>query len=449
MSNRPRAGRVQAVRVPADIRLWGADGVKREGRHGAGAILASMSDVELYVARQPIFDVHLHVYAYELLYRSGVGGGFDGADPNLATARVINAAFYSVQGTGMLGGKPAFINFPQRMLEEEDAIVLPPRATVIEVLEDVEATEAVRTACRRLRSQGFRVALDDVADRRRRHPLAAEADIVKVDYRAAGADGVRMIPPLYGPGLTWLAEKVETHDEYREARAAGYTLFQGYFFARPEITAARDIPASKVNYLRILREVQRPDLDLAALTRLIRIEPSLAYKLVRFVNSALFSPASRIESIEQAVTYVGEEKLRRWLAVVALADLNSGKPHELLVNCMVRARFAELLAPAAGLGQDAGDLFLTGMFSRPDAMLGRPLEELLEGLPLAERVRRCLLGEVRERTGHAGVWRLVLEHEKGDWPAVNASAAQLGIEYGIISAAYAAAVEWADAVTQW
>ncbi len=195
--------------------------------------------------------------------------------------------------------------------------------------------------------------------------------------------------------------------------------------------------------------MHRADSDLGSLIKLIRVEPSLTYKLVRFVNSALFSPAVRIESIEQAVTFIGEEKVRRWLSVVALADLNQGKPHELLVNCVVRARFAELLAAAAGLGHAAGDLFLTGMFSRLDAMLGRPLPELLEGLPLAESVCRCLLGPRDGCDRQDRVWWLVVEHERGDWAAVSASAAALGIEAIALSAAYVEAVEWADAVTRW
>jgi EAL and modified HD-GYP domain-containing signal transduction protein len=187
-----------------------------------------MSDVDLYVARQPIFDANLNVHAYELLYRSAAEGGFNGADANQATARVISAAFYTAHGAGILGGKPAFINFPQRMLEEDDAQILPPRSTVIEVLEDVEATEALRRACRRLRAAGFRVALDDVTDGRARHPLADAADIVKVDFRGTGRDGWSAIASLYQPSLQLLAEKVETQEEYRAALSLGYTLFQGY-----------------------------------------------------------------------------------------------------------------------------------------------------------------------------------------------------------------------------
>ncbi len=402
----------------------------------------------LFVARQPIFDRQLQVCAYELLFRSGMSEGFDGTEENLATAKVISAAFFSPERDDGLRGKPAFINFPQRLLEEDGGLLLPRHRTVVEVLETVEPNAAVMAACSRLRSEGHRIALDDVVETKTRHPLSQVAEIVKADLRGAGCAGLAKIASLYRGSHELLAEKVETKEEFREAVALGYTMFQGYFFARPETSATRQIPASKLNYLRILEEIHRPDFDLPALSRLIRIESSLSYKLMRFVNSVLFSPDARIDSVERAVAFIGENMMRRWLSVVALMDLTSDKPHELLVSSMIRARFAELLAPCAGLATHAGDLFLAGMFSHLDALLGRPLEEILDGLGLPDHLLECLLGTSPPNDRMAELWRLVLAYQTGNWAEAGQAADGVGISLAGLPPVFAAAVRWSDELTR-
>jgi EAL and modified HD-GYP domain-containing signal transduction protein len=404
--------------------------------------------MELFVARQPIFDQNLVVYGYELLFRSGLTNAFDGTEENTATSKVIAAAFYSPDGEDILGGKRAFVNFPRAMLVNETAIILPPDIAVIEVLENVEPDRVIVDACRGLRERGFRIALDDFVDTQQLHPLAPLADFIKVDLRSTGKDARRTIIARYGRGLSLLAEKVETQEEFRESVAEGFSYFQGYFFAKPVITCTREIPAFKLNYLRILQELHDPELDVGSLSKLIAREPSLSYKLLRFVNSALYARRKTIDTIEHALMFIGETGIRKWLSVVALMDLTSDKPSELVVNALVRARFAELLAPHAGLGPRSGDLFLAGIFSRLDAMLGRPLEELLDGLKLNQHIRAMLLGTLPPGETLAAFWSLLLAYESADWKRLPKLAGRLGIPTGTLPGLYSVAVKWADEVFQ-
>jgi len=402
--------------------------------------------MELLVARQPIFDSRLQVRAYELLFRSSLKNSFDGSEGNAATSKVISAVFGSPDTERLLGGKPAFLNFPRTLLVEGAACVLPPKTTVVEILETVEPDAVVVEACERLRSQGYQLALDDFVPQKAPHPLIPLADYLKVDFRATSPEEQRLAASQFGDQLQLLAEKVETRDEFRRAARQGYQYFQGYFFARPEILAARQIRGMKLNYLRILSELHHPELDFHKLTALLKREHALAYKMLRFVNSALFSRREPIESIHQALTFVGEDAARKWLMVVGLLDLTTDRPAELAANTLVRARFSELLAERSGMRDRKEDCFLMGMFSRLDAMLGRPLEELLEELNLHDEIVRALLERPQDGDRLARLWKLVVAYEAADWIEVDPLASALQIHMGVLGSSYTEAVTWADHV---
>ena len=402
--------------------------------------------MELLVARQPIFDAQLQVCAYELLFRSSLKNSFDGSEGNTATSKVISAVFGSADSERLLAGKRAFLNFPRTLLVEDAASVLPPRSTVIEVLETVEPDSEVMDACRRLRKQGYQLALDDFVPQKAPHPLIPLADFLKVDFRATTPAEQKSAAARFGNQLRLLAEKVETRDEFRRATKQGYEYFQGYFFARPEILATRQIRGTKLNYLRILSELHRPEMDFQKLTELLKREHALAYKLLRFVNSALFARPEPIESIHQALTLVGEDAARKWLMVVGLLDLTADRPAELASNTLVRARFSELLADHCGLGGRREDCFLMGMFSRLDAMLGRPLEDVLTELNLHEEIVRALLQRRRPGDRLAGLWSLVQAYEAADWKHVDPLAAALRIKMSVLGTCYTEAVAWSDSL---
>lgn len=398
---------------------------------------------ETFIARQPIFDSGLTVIGYELLHRAGWEESFGGIDEDLATVEVLNGSLLVSRLEDLTDGKLGFVNVPRNLLLEDFLLLLPARLTVIEVLESVRPEPRVVEALRKLKRAGYTIALDDFADEPDYAPLVELADIIKVDFRAtAPADWGALVQRHRRPGLRFLAEKIETREEHERARAAGYDLFQGFFFCRPETSFRRDLPAHKVHYIRFLREISRPALDLPKLEEIIEQERSLGAKLLRYLNAAQPGGGSRITStsIRSALAHLDERSLRRWGTLVALARIGDDKPLELVRTCLVRAGFLERLAQETGHGEQALDYFLTGVFSALDALVDRPLEEALESVGLDPAVCRAIEGDT-SRASRAR--ELAIACERGDLESYGGLARELGLEQERVAELYAEALFWA------
>ena len=314
--------------------------------------------VNIFVARQPVFDRQRQLYGYELLYRSdAVRNEFDGTEASAATQHVISNSLLSIGLENILGGKKAFVNFDQNLLSDGIHLSLPRATTVIEILESVEPSASLIALVQRIHEQGYTIALDDFVSRPEFEPLTALAQVIKVDVRVTSRTEQERLLQTYQPrGIALLAEKVETYEEFEWALAAGYEYFQGYFFARPSVLSSYQLPASKLNCLRLLSELQHPDLDFKRLEALIRADVALTYKLLRYVNSALFSRRVPVPSIARALVIVGSDDIRRWAMLATLPMLASDKPSELATLSVVRARFCERLIRLAGISADQRSL---------------------------------------------------------------------------------------------
>src|SRR5580658_7834691 len=254
--------------------------------------------MEVFVARQAIFDRQRQLYAYELLYRSDAARNeFDGTDAGAATRQVISSTMLSIGLENILCGKKAFLNFDHRLLSDGMHMSLPRQAIVIEILESVQPTADLIALCQTIHKQGYSIALDDFVAQPQFEPLTHIAKLIKVDFQATVREEQERLLRTYQPrGIMMLAEKVETYEEFEWARQAGYDLFQGYFFARPVIVSGRQIPALQATCLRLLRETQRQDLDFPRLELLIRGDVSLSFKLLRHANSAMYGRRDKTES---------------------------------------------------------------------------------------------------------------------------------------------------------
>ncbi|MGB6940945.1 MAG: HDOD domain-containing protein [Bryobacteraceae bacterium] len=403
----------------------------------------------MLVARQAIFDRERRVYGYELLFRSQAARNeFDGTEGGLATQQVLANSLLVIGLDNLVGTKKAFVNFGRGPLLQGWHTSLPAENTVIEVLETVEPDAEVVEACRKLREQGYQIALDDFVFRPGYEPLLEVADLLKIEIQNLPRPEQKLlIHSSKARGLQLLAEKVETYEEFEWAKQAGYDYFQGYFFARPVIVRGRKIPAAKVHCLRLLQEVQRPELDFERLEMLILEDVSLSYQLLRYVNSPLFALTSSIRSIRQALLFFGETELRKWIVLATLARTADDKPGELIRHSLVRARFCESVAKSAqkGLEQSA---FLTGLFSLLDALIDRPLEETLSGMCLAPEITAVLSGQAPESDPLAGAFQLARAYEVADWPRVEEIARQLGVPVAGLGEVYLAATGWAQQVLE-
>jgi len=240
-----------------------------------------------------------------------------------------------------------------------------------------------------------------------------------------------------------LAEKVETQAELASARSLGFTLFQGFFFAKPVVLEGRAIPSNRLAYVRLLEAISTPELSVDKIELILKQEPSLIYKLLRYLNSPLLALRAEIHEIRDAVQLLGETEFRRWVSIVAVVAMSGDKPHELIRTALTRAYYCEKLSKPVGMAAKSSDLFLMGLLSVTDALLDRPLHEILSHLPVSAEVRLALCGGTNE---FRDVYNTVLCYERADWPALSTAAGRLNCPEDQIPPCYLAAVERASAI---
>jgi len=394
-----------------------------------------------YVARQPIFDRDERVFGYELLFRDGLENAFHG-DTDEASRATLDRSL--LMGLDVLcDGRRAFVNCTRDTLIKGLVTLLPSTTTVVEILESVSADPDVIAACRNLKEAGYMIALDDYVSNDPREALAEMADIIKVEMQlTTEVQRDAMIQRLGPLRCLMLAEKIETHAEFVRARDQGFVYFQGYFFRRPEMINTHDMPANRMNYLRMLQEVSRPELAIKELENLIKAEASVCYRLLRYLNSAMFGFHSEIHSVRHALSILGERDVRRWVRLVAAVGAGQEKTSDLVLSALVRGRFGELLTPHVAHGES--DLFLMGLLSLIDAMMEMPMEEVLDKIPLDHETKAVLLGQPSRLRP---VYQLMLAHESGEWGAAADLSQRLHLHTEDVAGLYWQAQEWARQVS--
>jgi len=394
-----------------------------------------------FVARQPILTKDEKVFGYELLFRDGVESYFCPPDAEAASRSTLDSSM--LMGLEVLcDGRRAFVNCTREMLLKDYATLLPANQTVVEILETVPADDLVMAACQRLKEAGYMLALDDFAANDPREALTEVADIIKVDLRSTSPDDCAAMVKRYGPWrCRMLAEKVETREEFDGARKAGFVYFQGYFFRKPETITTREIPANRVNYLRMLQAVSKPELNSREIENAIKVEASLCYRLLRYLNSAVFGLANEIHSVRHALSMLGEREVRRWVRLVVTLGAGQGRSSELVLSALVRARFCELLSSRVQHGQS--DLFLMGLLSVMDSILEIPMAEVLDKVPVDREIKAVLLGEA---SFLRPFYQLMLALESGNWENTAQLSQTLRLKEADVAHAHWEAMQWARQV---
>ena len=421
------------------------DCIVLRSRSSAAAVPARQSPQGIklrYVARQPIFDRNEKVFGYELLFRDDMENMFHGADPDAASRSTFDSSL--LVGLDVLcDGKRAFLNCTRETLIGGMVTLLPSHSTVVEVLETVPVDKEVIAACQHLKEAGYLIALDDFVSDDPREPLAEIADILKVDVRLTTPDQRAALIKKHGPWrCRMLAEKVENHAEFVAAKEQGFIYFQGYFLRRPEMLATHDVPANRINYMRMLQAVSRAEIDVGEVEGLIKSEAAICYRLLRYMNSAKFGFRSEIHSVRHALSILGDQEVRRWVRLIAAVGAGQEKSSDLVLCALVRARFGELLSPATRHGES--DLFLLGLLSMMDAILEMTMAEILEKIPLDSETKMVLRGEASPLRP---IYQLILAHESGEWEAARTLCESLHLESDVVAGWYWQAQEWAREVS--
>lgn len=407
---------------------------------GSGQRTAWRPHATRFVARQPIFTRDERVFGYELLFREGLEACFSAKDLEAACRSTLDSSL--LMGLDVLcGGSYAFVNCTREALLQGHATLLPPKSTVIEVLESVPADTEVEAVCRSLKKAGYLVALDDFVPDDPRESLTGVVDLIKLDLIATSRSQWQKMVARYAPRIQMLAEKVETREEFIATHGMGFTYFQGYFFQRPVTVSATEIPPGQLNYVRMLQVVHQPMIDFGKLEKLIKQEASLCYRLLRYLNSAVFGFTREIRSVRHALSMLGEDEIRRWISLAATVGAGQQKPAELLQTALVRAHFCELVS--ARLQRGENEYFLLGLLSLIDAILGIPMSKVLEGLPLDREIKAALLGAPGKLRP---LYELMLAQENADWAKCGEIAARIRIREPEIAEAYLESIRWAREV---
>ncbi len=372
---------------------------------------------DILVGRQPIYGRTLNVCAYELLFR---GEGLDlsqSEDGDRATSEVILNAVSEIGLDRVVGERLAFLNLTRSFIVGDYPLPVPPERVVLEVLEDVMAEPRVLEGLRRLRGQGFRIALDDFVFTEQTRPLLEFADIVKVDLLHADEAEVRRQVELLRPyRVELLAEKIETQEMCDLCRDVGFQYFQGFFLAKPRIVKGRSIAPAHVNLLRLLAELQQPDFEFERAQELVSKDVGISLRLLRHMNSALYGMPRKIDSVHETLVYLGLDNVKNLTALLLLSSVG-GKPQDLLATSMQRAKTCELVAVRQGVA-DSSRYFTVGLFSTLDALLDVSMESVLSRLPLSEDLHDALL----DHAGPLGsALNVALALERADWEGATAS----------------------------
>ncbi len=391
----------------------------------------------VFVARQPIYDIELEVYGYELLYRgSGGQAGAQVEDADLATSQVMLNTYMEIGLERLVGLRKAFINIPRSFIDGSLDIPLSKRQVVLEVLEDVAPDAEVIAGLEELAKRGFTLALDDFIYHESLEPLIELADLIKLDIQQVNRDELQhIVRKLKKRGVRLLAEKIETQEEFQFCKGLGFDYFQGYFLARPSLISKKKLPNNKLVNLQLLGRLQEPDVSFEELGELVSKDPSLSIKLLNYINSPVFGLAKPVSSIYRALELLGLNTLKRWVAVLVLFGL-SDKPSEVFRTALIRAKLCESIAERLNR-PNADEYFVLGLFSLLDVLLDNTMEEVLGLVKLPGNLAAALLAFEGEE---GEVLAMVLAYEQADWEAV----ASLGLAEDVLTGHYLDALQWAE-----
>ncbi|CCU79755.1 Predicted signal transduction protein [Halanaerobium saccharolyticum subsp. saccharolyticum DSM 6643] len=390
----------------------------------------------IMVGRQPILDKKENLFAYELLFRSPKNNEiFDGEK---ATAEVIMNSLESIGLPNLTQNKPAFINFNTKMIKNKIFDILSSDSIYIEILETVEVDEEILSICKELKSQGFKIVLDDFEFKESLIELVKIADIIKIDFlnttKKVRKETLYLIKSKYNKDVKFLAEKIENYSHLKEAKKFDYDYYQGFYFTKPDIISGRKVEPFKQSYVNILEELNKEYPDFRQIENYIKQDLSMSYSLLRLVNSAAYG--YDINSIRQGIVLLGVDKLKKWSLLYSFKSLNSKKPDILLITSLTRAYFAESLKQHLDIDED---LFILGMFSLINAYLDRDLKDVLPLISMKSKFKDALIS----KEGKLGeVIKIIEIYEKSNWQDLN----KYSLDKKAVSNDYLEAIENAEEI---
>lgn len=370
--------------------------------------------MNVYMARQPIFDHNGNVYAYELLYRSnGQENIYNGISGDESTADVITNAFFGLDVRNIIGGSKAFINFTGNLIKHGVPKMISPEILVVEVLENQLADEEILDAVQDLKERGYMIALDDFEYSGAYNDLFALGDLVKIDFRSPQKSIEETAYVCRYSNKLMLAEKVETKSEFEYAKKLGCTYMQGYYFARPAIMSGSSIQPLPVNLMEVMQLMAQPEPEIRDIVDVMSRDTAMCQRILRLINSVYFGMSNKVSSINQAILILGLDYLREWVYLMGMQKITQNDSVEVMKMALLLAKFcrklSELIPEAANQGEA---FYLMGLLSMIVFSGDRALAQALDEFPLTNDIKKGLL---RRGGTYSDVFEMALNYVEGKW----------------------------------
>ena len=380
--------------------------------------------VTQFIARQAILDASKQIFAYELLYRDSDNNAFPvGVTDEQATGRMFFNSLILVGKDKLVANHCAFINLSDTTLLQEIPRLLKPDNLVLEIVERSQNIEELLAIVKTLRKQNYKFALDDYDKDPRWEPLLPYMSYVKLELEhpiLKTTTLAKKLKRLY-PKLKIVVERIETYEDFNYLQQAGVDLFQGYFFAKPEMLTHGNVEPSKLVVFDLLKSTTQPNLNFKEIESKIAKDLSLTARVLKLVNAHSGLDKQEMKSISQAVVYLGEDTLRQFIRVLALSDLGVDKPSELTKFGLMRAQFMSLFL-AQGGKEMAKQGYLIGLISILGALLDMDLNTVISEFSLDSNSSGALLNYDGLL---GGALKIAMAIEENNWQAAESILAEV------------------------
>jgi EAL and modified HD-GYP domain-containing signal transduction protein len=397
-----------------------------------------------FIARQPVLDREKEVFAYELLFRDGKNNCYPDIVRDEATTKLIARNYLTLGLDDISCNKKSFINFQAETVLHGFPPNLDPENVIVELYDGAFSHDSLLSLCKHVKNMGFKLAIEGHRLNQKWNDFVPFIDMVKVNTTKDDYDGIAKTVSIYQDSdVQLIAEKIETQQDFAIYKEMGFDYFQGYFFARPELTTQKHIPTSKLTLVELMGASSSASFDIDSINGVIEHDVGLSYMLLRFINNPAINKRYKITSLRHALNYMGEVEIKKFIALLALANLSDDKPSELIHLSLVRAKFCDLVGVEKKLGSNPPLGFLVGLFSLLDALLDQDMKTLVEKLPLVDEVKVALCGGQNDLSMYL---LLVKAFESGNWLKVIRIAKILEVDQKRLHSLFNEAIVWGNGV---
>tara|TARA_R110000868_G_scaffold58310_12_gene180201 strand:+ start:342 stop:1583 length:1242 start_codon:yes stop_codon:yes gene_type:complete len=397
-----------------------------------------------FIARQPVLDREKEVFAYELLFRDGKNNCYPEDEREATTNKLVARNYLHLGLDDISCNKKSLINFQAERILQGFPPSLDPENVIVELYDGIFNHDSLLTICKHVNKMGFKLAIEDNRLDPKWNDFLPYVDMVKVNTTLSDYDAVAKNVQRYkDTNVQLIAEKIETPQDFTIFKDMGFDYFQGYFFARPESVTQQNLPTSKLTLVELMGASSSASFDIDSINSVIEHDVGLSYMLLRFINNPMINKRYKITSLRHALNYMGEVEIKKFIALLALANLSSDKPSELIHLSLVRAKFCDLVGIEKNIGSNPPLGFLVGLFSLLDALLDQDMASLIDKLPLVDEVKIALCGGQNDLSMYL---LLVKAFESGNWLKVIRLSKILEIDQKRLHSLFNEAIIWGNGV---